>query len=132
MALPRSADPDLAAVSRRAFALFMAAARRWNLDLERQARLLNTSVSTLQRLRRTLASGHPFAPFDPDHLLRLSLTANIARDLELSLADGDDVAWLHAPNADLEGRPPLAVMVEDGLPGLAHVFLYLRDWTLGG
>jgi hypothetical protein len=74
----------------------------------------------------------PVAPFDPDHLLRLSLTANSARDLELSLADGGDVAWLRAPNADLEGRPPLAVLVEDGLPGLARVFLHLRDWALGG
>jgi hypothetical protein len=131
MAPPRSANPDPAAMARRAFELFVAAARRWGLQLDAQARLLNVSVSTLQRLRRGLQSDRPFPPFDPDHLLRLSLVANIARDLELSLADDGDVAWLNAPNADLDGRTPLAVALQDGLPGLARIFLQVRDWTLG-
>jgi uncharacterized protein (DUF2384 family) len=129
--LPVLSGPDAAAVSRRAIELFVAAARRWQLDLSSQARLLNTSVSTLQRLCRGASSARPWTPLDPDRLLRLSLVANIARDLELSLADGDDLAWLKAPNADLDGRAPLAVMIEDNLPGLARVFLHVRDWTLG-
>src|SRR4051794_31814301 len=126
--------PEAAAVSRRAFELFVRAAARWGLTLEQQARLLNGSVSTVQRLRRAAgaasASG-TFPAFDPDHLLRLSLIANIDRDLRRSLADDGDLLWLRARNARLDGRAPLEVMIEDELPGLARVFLDVRDWTLG-
>jgi hypothetical protein len=130
--VPRSADrPDAASVSRRALELFARAAGRWELTLEQQARLLNSSLSTLQRLRRSLGSERDFPTFDPDRLLRLSLVANIDRDLRLSLAEDGDLAWLRARNARLDGRAPLDVMIEDELPGLARVFLDVRDWTLG-
>jgi len=130
--VPRPAnDADASAVSRRAFELFAHAAGRWGLTLEQQARLSNSSVSTLQRLRRSLGQAGAFPVFDPDHLLRLSLIANIDRDLRLSLTEDGDLAWLRARNARLDGRAPLEVMIEDELPGLARVFLDLRDWTLG-
>jgi hypothetical protein len=130
--VPRTADePNAAAVSRRALELFASAVGRWDLTLDQQARLLNSSVSTLQRLRRSLGQKRGFASFDPDRLLRLSLVANIDRDLRLSLAEDGDLAWLRARNARLDGRAPLDVMVEDELPGLARVFLDVRDWTLG-
>ncbi|HEX6015372.1 MAG TPA: antitoxin Xre-like helix-turn-helix domain-containing protein [Geminicoccaceae bacterium] len=131
--VPRTADrPDAASVSRRALELFASAAGRWDLTLEQQARLLNSSLSTLQRLRRSLGGGErDFPTFDPDRLLRLSLVANIDRDLRLSLAEDGDLAWLRARNARLDGRAPLDVMVEDELPGLARVYLDVRDWTLG-
>jgi hypothetical protein len=130
--IPQTADrPDAASVSRRAFELFARAAGRWNLTLDQQARLLNGSVSTLQRLRRSLGREKDFPAFDPDRLLRLSLVANIDGDLRLSLAEDGDLAWLRARNARLDGRAPLDVMVEDELPGLARVFLDVRDWTLG-
>jgi hypothetical protein len=129
---PRAADaPDGPAVSRRALELFTRAAGRWNLTLDQQARLLNSSVSTLQRLRRGLGREREFPVFDPDRLLRLSLVANIDRDLRFSLAEDGDLAWLRARNVRLDGRAPLDVMIEDELPGLARVFLDVRDWTLG-
>jgi hypothetical protein len=64
-------------------------------------------------------------------MLRLSLVADMDRDLRLSLAGDDDLAWLRARNARLDGCALLGVMIEDELPGVARVFLDVRDWTLG-
>lgn len=128
---PLPAHEGEAALSRRAFELFMDAAERWGLSLDEQARLLNTSVSSLQRLQRAL-TGRPSLPaFDEDRLLRLSLIANIDRDLRLSFADATGPAWLRAPNVAYAGRAPLTAMLRDGMQGLAQVFLDVRDWTLG-
>jgi len=94
----------------------------WGVSADLQLRLLGfgagTPVAELQRLR----SGEPF-PVDGDRLDRAEQLLAIHDCLRTAYPRSAVMAghWLRQPHRRTHNRAPLAVMLEDGLPGLKTI-----------
>jgi hypothetical protein len=99
---------------------FFPIATAWDLSVVDQRALLGwPAASTFHKYK----SGNP-GTLSFDTLTRLSLVLGIYKALQLlypepALAD----AWVRLPNSNeiFGGKPPLALMIEDGIDGLYRV-----------
>jgi len=99
---------------------FFPIAAAWDLSVNEQRALLGwPAASTFHKYK----SGHP-GTLSFDTLTRISLVLGIYKALQLlyhepALAD----AWVRMPNTNdvFGGKPPLALMIDDGIDGLYRV-----------
>ena len=103
---------------------------RWDLDSTQQLNLLGlspTSRSMLGKYRQGTA-----VPGTRDCLDRIGRLLEIHKALRLLYPYNETLryAWVKHRNTALGDRPPLEVMIEDGLIGIARVSRYL-DWQRG-
>jgi hypothetical protein len=111
-------DQDLVHLSEVIVSIFSG----WGVDADLQLRLLGfaagTPVAELHRLR----TGEAF-PADGDRLERAEQLLAIHDCLRTAYPRSAVMAahWLRQPHRRTDNRAPLAVMLEDGLPGLKRV-----------
>lgn len=121
--IPTALRPDAEARKRltgSALQAFFPIAAAWHLSVVEQRALLGwPAASTFHKYK----SGHP-GTLSFDTLTRLSLVLGIYKALQLlypepALSD----AWVRMPNTHdiFGGKPPLTLMIDDGIDGLYRV-----------
>lgn len=94
----------------------------WHLGVEEQLRLLGFPQGTPATALTCLQGGAVF-PDDGERLDRAEQILAIHESLRTAFPRSGVMAgyWLKQPHRRIGQRTPLAVMVEDGLPGLRQV-----------
>ena len=123
-ALLQPALPDLAdEATRRDLARVVAALLgKWELPGDAQLALLGLSPES-RKLLPQYRRGERALPHARDTLDRAGFLLGIHKGLRLLFPEDEGLryGWVHRANALLGGRTPLAVMLEDGLVGLARI-----------
>ncbi|QKT03922.1 DUF2384 domain-containing protein [Ectothiorhodospiraceae bacterium 2226] len=94
----------------------------WGLSLNDQVRLLGMPAGTRARSMRRHFEGEPL-PDDPGVNERIEHLVGIADALRTSYPQNPQMGpiWMNRANRHLNGRTPVAVMVEDDLQGILAV-----------
>lgn len=113
---------------------FAKVADGWGLsERDRLAVLGQPGRSTYHGWLAKAQAGRPIT-LPLDTLVRISALLGIYKALRLIFArDGEDLAWLHAPNTGplFGGRPPLELLVSGGQDALVDLRRYLDAWRGG-
>ncbi|MDH5651602.1 MAG: DUF2384 domain-containing protein [Gammaproteobacteria bacterium] len=112
----------------------MAILDSWGLSSVQQIAVLNLPQGTPLRAMRRYRENTPF-PDSPAVLERLDHIIGIADALRTTYPHNPamGVLWLQQLNRRFQERPPLAIIVENGLQGLLQVRMHLDcsyDWHL--
>lgn len=112
----------------------MAILDNWGLSAEQQMLLLDLPKGTPSRALRKYREHTPF-PDDQAVMHRLEQIIGIADALRTSYPHNPAMGtlWLQQRNNRFQDRPPLAVMVYEGMEGLLEVRMHLDcsyDWHL--
>ena len=97
----------------------------WSLPTQDQLNLLGLS-STSRAMLSKYSKGEPLSS-SRDMLDRVGWLLAIFKALRLLFPYNEDLqhSWIHRKNKSFDNRPPLEVMLEEGLIGLARVSRYL-------
>lgn len=110
----------------------MAILDSWGLSSEQQIAVLNLPEKTPLRAMRRFRENTPF-PDAPGVMERLEHIVGIADALRTTYPHNPAMGglWLQQRSKRFEERPPLALIVEEGLDGLIKVRMHLDcsyDW----
>ena len=96
--------------------------RGWQISAENQLRLLGRPAAGASAGLEDLQSGAAF-PGDEESLDRAEQLLAIHECLRTAYPRSGVMAahWLKQPHRRMDNRPPIEVMLEDGLPGLKQV-----------
>lgn len=123
-ALPQPALPDLAddAVRRDLARVVAVLFGKWELPGDAQLALLGMSPES-RKLLPQYRRGERALPNARDTLDRAGYLLGIHKGLRLLFPEDEELryGWIRRANTLLGGRTPLAVMLEDGLVGLARI-----------
>ncbi|HET6435239.1 MAG TPA: antitoxin Xre/MbcA/ParS toxin-binding domain-containing protein [Xanthomonadaceae bacterium] len=123
-ALAQPALPDLAddATRRDLARVVSALLGKWELPGDAQLALLGLSPES-RKLLPLYRRGERALPNARDALDRAGYLLGIHKGLRLLFPEDEALryGWVRRANALLDGRTPLAVMLEDGLVGLARI-----------
>ncbi len=125
-ALSRDDGPDPVQVGLKAFRRLAAA---WSLTNEEAAQLADVTDRTWARMKRPGWSGR----ISQDQLLRLSALIGLYKGLHLYFSEPLADRWVKLANAGplFGGAPPVAYMLEGGLPAILRTRTYV-DALRGG
>jgi hypothetical protein len=114
-------NPELRRV---AITAYRRLAKYWFLDNAEAAALLGVSPGTWQRIKDDRWTGS----FNQDQLTRLSLLVGMFEALHTIFANDMADRWPRLPNKNelFEGKSPIAMMVEDGIPAMLIVLAHVR------
>lgn len=106
----------------------------WGVDDREKINLLGLPAATRPRSLQGFHHGKTL-PDEPEVMTRVEHILGIAQALSLAnpLNERAAVMWLHRRNRRLNGRTPLATMIDDGLDGITRVRIQLDcsyDWYL--
>ncbi len=114
--------------------MMMSLLDHWGVDDREKIHLLGLPASTKPRSLQGYHHGKAL-PHDEEVMTRVEHLLGISQALSLAnpLNEHAAVMWLHRRNRRLDGRTPLATMIDDGLDGITRVRIQLDcsyDWYL--
>nr|CAD6422693.1 hypothetical protein REQ54_02399 [Rhizobium sp. Q54] len=124
-----ASEEDRVRLSATALKAFRRLVEEWDLTGAQSAALLGVSVSTWDRLK----PGGEGRTLSQDQMTRISVLTGIYKGLHLLFADGMADRWPSLENSGplFDGRPPVAAMIEGGIPLMLDVRRYI-DAVRGG
>ncbi|MBP1850335.1 antitoxin Xre-like helix-turn-helix domain-containing protein [Rhizobium halophytocola] len=124
-----AAEQDRQRLSKTALKAYRRLAGQWKLTGAQAAALLGVSTSTWERMKPEAGA----KTLSQDQMTRISVLTGIYKGLHLLFADDMADRWLQLDNSGplFDGRPPVAAMVEEGIPLMLEVRRYI-DAVRGG
>ncbi len=104
---------------------------KWNVRSREQLLLLGMSTES-RKLLAQYRRGELALPNTRDSLDRVGFLLGIHKGLRLLFPEDPELryGWVHRSNRNLEGRTPLQVMIDEGLPGLFRISRFV-DYQRG-
>lgn len=124
-----AAEADRERLAATALKAYRRLVEQWDLTAAQAAALLGVSVSTWERLKPESQA----RPLSQDQMTRISVLTGIYKGLHLLFADVMADRWPVLANLGpiFQGRPPVAAMIDGGIPLMLDVRRYV-DAVRGG